>query len=83
MEATEDWVGGMQLQHFLYGSSGRTRVLVYSENRTPKMAIEDRFFGLAIEVGLRCKLVLTCGTNLPCKRRIKGGRESKVEGLCR
>ncbi len=29
MEATEDWVGGPQLRHFLYGSRGRTRVSVY------------------------------------------------------
>jgi hypothetical protein len=29
MEATEDWVGGLQLRHFLYGSRGRTRVSVY------------------------------------------------------
>ena len=29
MEATEDWVGGPQLRHFLYGSRGRMRVSVY------------------------------------------------------
>jgi len=29
MEATEDWVCGPQLRHFLYGSRGRTRVSVY------------------------------------------------------
>lgn len=41
MEAMEDWVGGLQLQHFLYGSRGRTCVSVYRENRIPKMVIED------------------------------------------
>ena len=29
------------------------------------MAIEDRVFGLAIEVGLRCKLVLNCEPAMP------------------
>jgi hypothetical protein len=62
MEATEDWVGGLQIRHFLSGSRGRTRVSVYGENRILKMAIEDGVFKAAMEVGLRCKLVLTCGT---------------------
>jgi len=57
MEATEDWVGGPQVRHFLYGSRGRTRVL--------RMAIEDRGFRLAMEVGLRSKLVLTCEPAVP------------------
>jgi hypothetical protein len=36
------------------------------------MAIEDRVFRLAMEVGLRCKLVLTCGTgSAPQRKRIR------------
>jgi hypothetical protein len=31
------------------------------------MAIEDGIFRLAIEVGLRCKLVLTCDLTVPRK----------------
>ncbi len=81
MEATEDWVGGPQLRHFLCGSRGRTRVSVYWEDRILKMAIEDRIFGLAIEVGLRCKLVLTCRTGSAPRRkrnRIKGTQSGRV-----
>ena len=54
MEATEDWVGGPQLRHFLYGSRGRTRVSVYSEYGILKMAIKDGVFRLAI--GSRLKV---------------------------
>jgi hypothetical protein len=65
MEATEGSVARPQLRHFLCDLRGRTRVLVYLEDRILKRTIENRFFKLAIDVGLRCKLVLTCGTNLP------------------
>jgi hypothetical protein len=82
MEATEDWVGGLQLRHFLYGSKGRTRVSVHLEDRISKAAIEDRVFGLAIDVGLRCKWVLTCEPAVPRKGGY-GSKGSKAEGPCR
>ncbi len=69
MEATEDLVGGLQLRHFLHGSRGRTRVSVYREHRILKTAVEDRVYRLAIGVGLRCKLVLTCEPVVPREER--------------
>ncbi|KZL82765.1 reverse transcriptase domain protein, partial [Colletotrichum incanum] len=65
MEATEGWMGGSQIRHFLYGSRGRTRVSVYRENGTFKAAIEDGTHEEAVEVGLRSKLVLTCEPAVP------------------
>ena len=83
MGAMEDWAGGLQVQHSLYGSRGRTRVSVYSEYRILKVAVEDRAFRLAIDICLRCKLVLTCEPAVPHIRSGIGSKESKVEGLYR
>jgi hypothetical protein len=80
MGAMEDWAGGLQLQHSLYGSRGRTRVSVYKEYKIFKVAVEDRAFRLAIDVGLRCKLVLTCEPAVPHVWSGIGSKGSKVEG---
>jgi hypothetical protein len=83
MGAMEDWADGLQLQYSLYGSRGRTRVLVYEEYRIFKVAVEDKAFRLAIDIGLRCKLVLTCEPAVPYIRSGIGSKGSKVEGLYR
>ncbi len=49
----------------LYGSKGQTRVLVYLEDRILEMAFENIVFRLAMSVGFRCKLVLTCDPAVP------------------
>jgi hypothetical protein len=55
-------------------------VSVYEEYRIFKVAIEDRAFKLAIDVGLRCKLVLTCELAVPYIKSGIGSKGSKVEG---
>ncbi len=47
-------------------------------DRILKTAIEDRIFGLAIEVGLRCKLVLTCRTGSAPRRK-----RNRIQGNAR
>jgi len=44
------------------------------------MAIEDRVFRLAMEVGLRCKLVLTCGTGSAPQRSGYGSKGMQGRG---